>query len=477
MTAARLAVIASIAQSALSIKLGSFNTFQVPSNTYAPSLAPYQLEALSASDIDVLCLQEMFLPNTTIEYLTALAELGNYTDSFSMLDVLSPSDLTVPRTPCLGSSVPDALTSTCSDTYCRTYYDDYGSAEGYAYCMAQACPDEFAQFRFTECVSCVGAYLTVHAALGPFAAALGYPDVDLESGINFCNAPLSNPTLGLNFDEYLFNNTDGLAIASRYPIVNTWSVQLPAWLFVPRRVALAEIDVCSETRPGDAECDDSIVVGCTHLHSGIDIFNDVGVVQSPLLDVNWVTSHNGLNRYQTEYVLQNLYNDDLLVTLGREDDADSILAVFLMGDTNNGQMFDRCSYTESPVDNCDEEPTNNFDLFAAGGLIDAPNLVRGLSGNVSALELRCTWCVDDSRDDFNEFTYAKTVESGIINSPESSCDVDHILIQQGYEGNIASAVFEREFMEAIVEDVNPLGINGAVTMSDHYGVSLTIEFE
>ena len=152
------------------------------------------------------------------------------------------------------------------------------------------------------------------------------------------------------FDQYLFNYTDGVAIASRYPIVNTWSFQLPAWLFVPKSVEMVEVNVCAETNPDDPDCIDSVVVGCTHLHPGLDEPDDINITQSPLLAVDWVTSHNGLNRYQIQSVLD-IFDDGLLETLGRTDDADSILGVFFMGDMNNGQMFERCSYP-SPVGNC-----------------------------------------------------------------------------------------------------------------------------
>ena len=143
------------------------------------------------------------------------------------------------------------------------------------------------------------------------------------------------------------------------------------------------------------------------------------------------------------------------------------------------------------------EPSNPFGLFAQGGMMDAPDLVNYLNSNCSddadssgdgtsntlepapcseTVEPVCTWCVDDSRDDFNELAYLRAVENGWISAPESSCDIDHILVQEEYVDNIKSAVFEREFMEAVVDVVNTY-INDSVTMSDHYGVSLTIEFE
>jgi len=209
-------------------------------------------------------------------------------------------------------------------------------------------------------------------------------------------------------------------------------------------------------------------VGCTHLEPGHDALNDVNIPQSPRLDNDEVSSHLGLNRYQTEYLLDNIFNDDLLDTLGRADDADNIQGVFLMGDTNSGAMFDRCAYTASPVDNCaGENPSNPFELFALGGFVDAPEFA-----NVPA---ECTFCLDASSDDFNPFTFAKVSSDGGVITDASS-DLDHILIQAQFSQSIEAVEFERVFMDAVVDDVDPYGLDEAVTLSDHYGVTLDVTF-
>lgn len=435
----------SAAQRVMSVKLASFNTFQIHTNPYGMSLFGPQIQALSASDFDVICLQELFQLDVADAYIGSLAAYGNYVNSFSMLDVLSAADLAKPRTPCLGSAVPSYLNSSCSNDFCRTYYDDYGSVNGYVYCMAQACPDDLEQIMLTECAGCV--------------AAVAGNGMDLETASFLCSSP---PHLaGLGLDQYLLNQTDGAAIVSRLPIVNTWSFELPSWLFLQKRVHVAEINIGP-----DAE---SIVVGCTHLHPGHDVLNDVDIPQSPLLGNDEVTSNLGLNRYQTEYLLDNIFNDDLLDTLGRSDDADNVMGVFLMGDTNSGAMFDRCAYTASPVDNCaGENPSNPFDLFALGGFTDAASFV-----GESAL---CTFCLDASSNDFNPFTFAKVSSGGGV-IVDASTDLDHILIQDALAQKIEDAEFERVFMDAVVGGVNPFGLNESVTVSDHYGVTLDVTFK
>ena len=190
-----------------------------------------------------------------------------------------------------------------------------------------------------------------------------------------------------------------------------------------------------------------------------------------------ITSHVGLNRLQTRFILENIYNDDILKTLGREEDADKIYGVFLMGDTNNGQLFPRCEWRNDAgdvnADNCDPEspddqPLNPFDLFAEYGFIDGPDIKHKARANEG---VKCTSCVDATSDDFNPLAVQ---EQGIedIARTDSSVDLDHVLVQDGYCKNFKSVRFEREFMDKIVE------VDGDLfPASDHYGVTLDIEFK
>ena len=439
-----------------SLKIGSFNTFQFFQNEHASVLADTQIPVVSASDIDVLCLQELMTPAQTMGYLSALSSFGGYTHSFSMMDVLAPEDLQTPRTPCTDSEVVPAMLSSCSDTYCRTFMDDHQYTEAYAACMATACPAEFDVIRFQECSNCVGSVIPMMGSL--------------DAAIAFCGAPPGG------YGQYLFNLTDGAVIVSRdeYPITNTWSFEIPSWLFIQRRVHIAEISICAETDPENAECTDSIIVGCTHFHPGSDILDDTNMVQTSDLWGTDVTSQLGLNRYQTEYVLNNIMNQDILTTLGREDNSENVFGVFLVGDTNNAQMFDRCSYTDSLVDNClGEDPSNPFALFSDGGFVDAPDLDFELN---AAASVECTFCLDPSRQDFNALTFAKMEASGgVIYGAEASSDLDHILVQQGYTQKMSFVSFQREFMEQNIDGIAGF-INETVPMSDHYGVSLVVEF-
>ena len=458
----------------LSIKLGSYNTLQT--SVYGSSLRDSQIQQLSDSDIDVLCLQELFLGNTTMKYLSDLQEHGGYVHSFSMMDILSPQDLQIPRTPCLNEpDIAGAFTSDCSDTHCRSLYDDEEDTLGYAQCMARECPSEFTTMQYRECTACMAAFVPFLQSAGDYAASMGFPDITIEDALRFCEDP---PDLSLipipgfiDLASILYNFTDGMAIAasSEYPIRNTWSFVIPSYLVIQERLYIAEIDICAETQHEDAECTDSIIVGCAHFNA-VDVLNDTDIVQSPQLEDDSVTSNVGLNRFQTEYVLEHIFNDDILSTLGREDAAENVFGVFLMGDMNSGEMFDRCGYARSPSDGCGEgdTPSNPFRLFADGGFVDGPRLADSA--------VLCTFCLNETSHDFNVLAQVSNINGGFISTAEASCDLDHVLVQEGYSANFKTAHFEREFIQKTVEGIQGV-IDENVPASDHYAVRLEIEFE
>ncbi len=160
-----------------------------------------------------------------------------------------------------------------------------------------------------------------------------------------------------------------------------------------------------------------------------------------------------MNRFQTQYILDNIYNDDILTTLGRDDNADNIFGVFLTGDTNNGQLFSRCDFEVTPgnvnADNCDvpQNELNPFDLFAENGFIDGPDITWKAKANEG---VKCTSCIDPAQDDFNSLAVDED-GIGFITDPSSTRDLDHILVQDGYCKNYQQVAFAREFLDKIVE--------------------------
>eukprot|EP01083_Nonionella_stella_P279893 952051_1 len=255
---------------------------------------------------------------------------------------------------------------------------------------------------------------------------------------------------------------------TNYPIVNKWSFPLPSWLFFEKSLKIAEINICKETDPDNTACKDSIVVGCVH-QEPTDYGTDTGVVQVPNLAGTGITSHVGLNRLQTSSIVA-VYND-LLQTLGITDHADNIFGVFLLGDTNNGQILDRCTWTNTNgdinADNCAENPSNPFDLYLQNGFVDAQTI-----GGKDAV---CTSCSAESdRNKIFDMTQAFPEDGTWIRDPAK--DLDHVLIQNGYCKNFKDVAFSREFMADVVP-IDAYGYSGTVPASDHYGVSLNIEFK
>ena len=95
--------------------------------------------------------------------------------------------------------------------------------------------------------------------------------------------------------------------------------------------------------------------------------DDTNVVQSPRLNEPSITSHVGLNRLQTQFIIDNIFNDDILTTLEVETDENNVFGVFLMGDMNNGELLSRCEYLDDEgnnnADNCelpDDAPLNPY---------------------------------------------------------------------------------------------------------------------
>jgi len=309
----------------------------------------------------------------------------------------------------------------------------------------------------SECQGCLAAFLDIAPLLGVT------PDFN-TAAFGFCQDPgnvLGPGVPGPPFDQAIYNLTDGLAIFSKteYPIINTWTFDLPTWLFVAKTLNVAEINICSETDPTgkDPACSDSIIVGCVYLET-TDHLNDVNVLQSPRLDRDDITSHLGLNRYQMEGVVD-VFNDNILTTLGREDNADNIHGVFMMGDTNNGQLFSRCDIEVDidgdgttdgiNADNCVsgvDEPLNPFDLFEENDFIDGPDIDYHVTGDKKP---KCTFCIDPSSNDFNPLSLASNTVGDFITDPDVELDLDHILVQNGYCQNFKDVIFNRIFEDKV----------------------------
>eukprot|EP01083_Nonionella_stella_P274674 932506_1 len=446
--------ILSCAQFAISIKFTTWNTHQIFTNPFASTTLPLQIDQIIASDSDVLCLQDLFDIKKQNQYLSALKSKG-YTHSFSAIDIytdVAPENLQLPRTPCDETQI-NALNSTCMRQKCLPIFTQ--STTAYAECAATACPDDYAQVIHTECSWCIGSLPVLDSSFNNF-----------ELAAVICQ----NPPPPLN--NVLFNFTAGNAIVTKteYPIINTWSINLPSWILIPQTLLIAEINICAETNPNNiANCMDSIIIGCTLLDPQ-DFVDDSAIVQSPLLDNDAITSRNGLNRYQSQTVVNKIFNDNILSILGIKEKEDDIFGVMLAGDINNGQIFSRCKWMNEQgqvdADNCDMIPSNAFDVWELAGFIDAID--------VAGEDVLCTWCADMTKSDFNDwvpFDYIGT--PGLI--PFLSHDIDKILIQDGYCENYKNIIFQREFTEKIA-NLSQISQDGLIPTSNHYGVSVSIEF-
>ena len=230
----------------LSIKLASYNTYQLFTHTNRGYLLEPQIAAVLESGIDVFCFQELNLASDVDSYGAEIESVYPNVEQhqFTRLNVLESDAFTTPRVPCDQQQI-DILTSQCA-LICSEFFD---GGLGFAYCLATVCPDLHDNIAYTECAGCVGLFAGFQPNT-PF-------NLTLDGAVQFCQLP----------HEFLFDVHDGLLIATKedFPITNTWTFDLPSWLFLPRRVNIAQIDVCSETNPGDDDCTDSIIFGCTHM--------------------------------------------------------------------------------------------------------------------------------------------------------------------------------------------------------------------
>ena len=240
----------------------------------------------------------------------------------------SPSNLQTPRIPCTQQQI-DLINSTCTAMHCQQFYAI--SATAFAICAATYCPDDFDQVLYSECVSCVALYAGLQSTLSMVSPVY---TLDIDGAAQFCLNPPDLSAFGsVDFASYLYNITDGIVIASKpeYPIKNTWHFAVPSWITVERGLYIAEIDVCADTDPDgyNSDCDDSNIIGCTHLEATAFI-EDTNIIQTvPLTeDEPDITSHIGLNRLQTQFIVDNVFNDDILKTLDFDGDDAQVFGVF-----------------------------------------------------------------------------------------------------------------------------------------------------
>eukprot|EP01083_Nonionella_stella_P126773 383906_1 len=407
------------------LNIASYNTYQIFSNPIASDLIPNQLQTIIDSDIDIICLQELFSPYSTQTYISSLSSVYSY--SLSSLDVRSTNDWTLPRTSCSTQQI-DALTNEC--TVCTAIYP----APSFAPCLATHCPDVFAQLHFSECAWCLA-----------FAPQFTQSN-DIRHATSLCG----------NEHHFLLNQTDGTAILSKLPITNTWSLPLPSFLFFERRVNIAQINICTETQKTHSDssdssdsnepiqpCTDSLIVACTHLNPtgykdpiGTFIPTDQAQKDAEL------SSHIELNAYQIKYLLNNILNDEHSPWDSTDE---NILGIVIAGDLNIGQTW----YPQ------------NFEIFKQHGYMDYGDGI-------------CTYCLDPEADGFNVLALGdgNVNEAQFRTEANSSRDLDHVLVRQDGLVNFRKIKSEKHFERIFVDKYN---ISGQwIPLSDHWGVQLVL---
>ena len=252
-----------IFKNVLCIKIGSYNTYQYLTNPLASTLRGPQIQQIGNSSLDVICLQELSTMGDLLGYTSSLED-KEFTESFSVYNIHledSPQQLTVPRIPCTQLQI-QAANSSCIQQC------PYGEVT-WVICVATLCPSDWDQLLYSECFGCLVAYVGIQPLL-----ADNFPQYtpDINGVAQFCLNPPDLTAFGvLDFGSILYNVTEGTAIVSKsnYPIKRTWSYIIPSWILGEQRLNIAEINICADTSPYNNQCEDSIIIGCTHLGTHI----------------------------------------------------------------------------------------------------------------------------------------------------------------------------------------------------------------
>ncbi len=320
-------------------------------------------QAVAGLDADVVCLQEMWLP----EHVTELT--GAAADAFPESHFLAPSQ-EVGTDPACAEGELDSL-ATCLDTSCADVCTDE-----LVDCALSSCTFDFLGLEPT-CMRCV------QANIGD----------DADVIVSTCETETT---------EFAYDGSFGTGLVSKHPIVSTEDLVLSSTTN-RRVVSHAVVDA-----PGG-----EVDVYCTHLSA---VFS---VIPYPRDEGSW-------SQEQVEQIE---------AALGWIDQTAMTNDVVLMGDMNNGPA----------TADAQAEESDNYALLADGRF-------RNPYANQDG---RCTFCPDNAISSVDSDTTGRLI--------------DHVFID-GFGGVLA---VDRVLDQAI--DIETCGQTVPGALSDHYGVSVTVE--
>eukprot|EP00483_Globobulimina_turgida_P001418 UN01420 len=220
------------------ISMASYNTFLIPTNKHASSTTPQIITEIKKSNIDSICLQELFVPSSALEFEAAVS--SSYPCSFHEANTLS--DLKTSRVPC-SSDEEKLLESQCITTLCASLFE----VDPYEFiaCASLSCPNDIFPLIDTECHACL------FFARSAFAGPSGTIKKSFQDSLGICtNLIPFSPAL-----------SGGNMVLSKYPILNKWIYPFHSSIS-HQNILITEIDVSFMTGHGAAG--DTIIFACTH---------------------------------------------------------------------------------------------------------------------------------------------------------------------------------------------------------------------
>eukprot|EP01083_Nonionella_stella_P163037 535765_1 len=322
------------------LKMATYNTFQIPLNPIAPITAPKIINEILNSDIDIMCLQEIFSPTGELQFQNALK--SKYPYAYSEANTLELQN--VPSHSACRSDQINLLRSDCITTKCAPQFQ--ANSLAFIGCASMMCRTDIFPLIDTECQYCL---IAQHDG-----------KKSLSDAVNICSqqTPIK------------YALTGGTIILSKYPILNK-KIHTFHSNVLHRNILITEIDVSKFTRP-DEGIKDTIFFGCTHLVS------TDGTTYFPTSQMevdNKFTSYNQLHKWQTENIFNYFRNVDPFISNNND------IGLVIAGDFNVG----------------DRVFADNFNIWRNMGFIDMYDLVQ----HENAVIAPCTYCADPNGVDKN----------------------------------------------------------------------------
>eukprot|EP01083_Nonionella_stella_P213840 770924_1 len=276
------------------LQMATYNTMQIPLNPLVTQTAPKIIHEIIDSDIDVICLQEVFAASLSLQFQKAVS--SKYPYSYSEANTLELNN--TPHAACSSDQI-NKVTSNCIRTNCASSFQT--SPVEFIACAATKCQDDLFPLIDTECHYCIIAQAANKKSLTDTITTCS-----TESTINYAM-------------------TGGTVILSKYPILKNNTYTFPSNM-MHRNILFTEIDISTLTNPPTG-ITDTMIFGCVHL---VSTDGEISYFPTTQIEVdNQIKSYEQLNAWQAEYIFNTISLNS----------GYNVLGVVVGGDLNVGEAL------------------------------------------------------------------------------------------------------------------------------------------